>query len=56
VLAANPKIGVLVDKAIEYFQSCPEGYDKNVHLWDKSMWGEIPSDYNRKKPQDETID
>lgn len=56
VLAANPKIGVLVDKGIEYLQSCPDGYYKNVHLWDKSMWGEIPSDYNRKKPQDETID
>jgi hypothetical protein len=47
--AANPKVSDLVDKAIEYIQSLPQGYDEKVEYWDKSMWGEIPSDYGRKK-------
>lgn len=47
--AANPKVNDLVDKAIEYIQSLPQGYDEKVEYWDKSMWGEIPSDYGRKK-------
>lgn len=51
VKVANPHLVELVDKAWEYIQSLKEGYDVDVHHWDKSMWGEIPSDYNRKKPQ-----
>ena len=47
--AANPKVSDLVDKAMEYLQGLPEGYDSKVEYWDKSMWGEIPSDYGRKK-------
>ena len=47
--AANPKVSDLVDKAIEYIQGLPQGYDEKVEYWDKSMWGEIPSDYGRKK-------
>lgn len=47
--AANPKVVELVDKANEYLKSLPQGYDEQVEFWDKSMWGEIPSDYGRKK-------
>jgi hypothetical protein len=57
VQAANPHLVELVEKAKEYLRNLPEDYDLNVHHWDKSMWGEIPSDYNRKKPQiNETLD
>lgn len=46
---ANPKLQPLVDKAVEFINSLPEGYEEKVIFWDKSMWGEIPSDYQRKK-------
>ena len=48
-VAANPKIKDLVSKALEYVESQKEGYAENVLLWDKSMWGEIPSDYKKKR-------
>lgn len=47
--AVNPKVSELVDKAMEYLKGLPIGYDSKVEFWDKSMWGEIPSDYGRKK-------
>lgn len=51
--AANPKINDLVEKAIEYLRGLPEGYESKVEFWDKSMWGEIPSDYGRKRKLDD---
>ncbi len=53
-VAANPKIKDLVSKAMEYVNSQKEGYYDNVTLWDKSMWGEIPSDYKKKKENERT--
>jgi hypothetical protein len=47
--AANPKVVELVSKAIEYIKDLPQGYEDKVEYWDKSLWGEIPSDYGRKK-------
>lgn len=49
VLAANPYIGKCVTAAGQYIDSLPPGYANNVKFWDSSMWGEIPSDYGRKK-------
>jgi len=46
---ANPKLEELVDKAVEFINTLPDGYDEKVLYWDKSMWGEIPSDYQRKR-------
>lgn len=46
--AANPKVNDLVEKAFEYLNGLEEGYDSKVEFWDKSMWGEIPSDYKNK--------
>jgi hypothetical protein len=45
---ANPKLPGIIEKAVEYVHSQPEGYDQNVEFWDSSLWGQIPSDYKRK--------
>lgn len=47
--AANPKIVDLLDKAMEYLRTLPEGYEQQIVYWDKSLWGEIPSDYKKKR-------
>lgn len=47
--AANPKITELVDNANDYIRMLPEGYEEQVVFWDKSLWGEIPSDYKKKR-------
>ena len=46
--AANPKISELLEKANEYINTLPDGYEEQVGYWDKSLWGEIPSDYKKK--------
>ena len=47
--AANPKINDLMEKANDYINMLPEGYGEQVMFWDKSLWGEIPSDYKKKR-------
>lgn len=47
--AANPKISELVDNANDYLNMLPEGYEEQVCFWDKSLWGEIPSDYKKSR-------
>lgn len=49
LFVANPKLEKLIDIATDYIYEQKEGYANNVKHWDKSMWGEIPSDYKRKK-------
>ena len=46
--AANPKITEMLERANDYVNMLPEGYEEKVLYWDKSMWGEIPSDYKKK--------
>lgn len=38
-----------IEKACAYVKELEENELKCVEFWDKSMWGEIPSDYGRKK-------
>jgi hypothetical protein len=47
--AANPKIAELMEKAYDYINMLPQGYEEQVMFWDKSLWGEIPSDYKTNK-------
>ena len=47
VVAANPKLVHILTDAIAYSKSATRKTD--VLLWDKSMYGEIPSDFGRKK-------
>lgn len=47
--AANPKLKKNIDSSLEYVNTLQEGYSEKVIFWDASMWGDIPSDYGRKK-------
>lgn len=49
IRASNIKLTQQIEKACAYVKELEENELKCVEFWDKSMWGEIPSDYGRKK-------